>query len=95
MPRARWHNAGFVHVPATEEHGGVVVHGEIRRDMTINLVALQRLRGEDGPVLRGYVLGLTLAAVSAPLDGFLRQGCLVTPDSGGAGDLGGRRTRWG
>lgn len=72
---------GFVHVPAAEQHGGVVVHGEIRRDVTINLIALRRLRGgTDGAVLRRYVLGLTLAAATAPLDGFLRQGCLVTPD---------------
>ena len=72
---------GFVQVPAPEQHGGVVVHGEIRRDVTINLIALRRLRGGgDGSVLRRYVLGLTLAAATAPLDGFLRQGCLVTPD---------------
>lgn len=71
---------GFVHVPAPEQHGGIVVHGDIRRDMTINLIALRRLRGGDGSVLRRYVLGLVLAAATAPLDGFLRQGCLVTPD---------------
>ena len=71
---------GFVHVPATEEHGGIVVHGEIRRDVTVNLIALRRLRGEDGAVLRRYVLGLALVAATAPLDGFLRQGCLLTPD---------------
>jgi len=71
---------GFVHVPATEEHGGVVVHGQLRRDMTINLIALRRLHGDKGEVLRRYVLGLALAAATAPLDGFLRQGCLITPD---------------
>ena len=72
---------GFVHVPAAEQHGGVVVHGEIRRDVTVNLIALRRLRGGgDGSVLRRYVLGLALAAATAPVDGFLRQGCLVTPD---------------
>ena len=71
---------GFVHVPATEEHGGVVVHGEIRRTVTVNLVALRRLGGDDGPALRRYVLGLSLVAATAPLDGFLRQGCLLTPD---------------
>ena len=64
---------GFVHVPATEQHGGIVVHGEIRRDVTINLIALRRLQGHDGSVLRRYVLGLALAAANAPLDGFLRQ----------------------
>lgn len=76
-PRAE---RGFVHVPAPEQHGGILVHGDIRRDMTINLIALRRLRGADGSVLRRYVLGLALAAATAPLDGFLRQGCLLTPD---------------
>lgn len=71
---------GFVHVPATGAHGGIVVHGEIRRDVTINLIALRRLKGENGIALRHYVLGLALVAATAPLDGFLRQGCLLTPD---------------
>lgn len=71
---------GFVPVPATGAHGGIVVHGEIRRTVTVNLVALRRLGGDDGPSLRRYVLGLALVAASAPLDAFLRQGCLLTPD---------------
>ena len=71
---------GFVHVPATREHGGIVVHGDIRRTVTVNLVALRRLSGDDAPSLRRYVLGLALVAATAPLDGFLRQGCLLTPD---------------
>ena len=71
---------GFVHVPATGEHGGIVVRGDIRRSVTVNLVALRRLGGDDAPVLRRYVLGLALVAATAPLDGFLRQGCLLTPD---------------
>ena len=71
---------GFVHVPATREHGGIVVHGEIRREITVNLIALRRLHGENGAVLRRYVLGLAVVAATAPLDGFLRQGCLITPD---------------
>ena len=71
---------GFVHVPAAEAHGGVVVRGEIRRDVTINLIALRLLDGNGGADLRRYVLGLALVAVTAPLDGFLRQGCLLTPD---------------
>lgn len=70
---------GFVHVPATGEHGGIVVHGELRRDVTVNLIALRRLGGDNGPSLRRYVLGLALVAATAPLDGFLRQGCLITP----------------
>lgn len=71
---------GFVHVPATGEHGGIVVHGDIRRTVTVNLVALRRLSGDDATKLRRYVLGLAAVAATAPLDGFLRQGCLVTPD---------------
>lgn len=71
---------GFVAVPAPKAHGGIVVRGEIRRDVTINLIALRRLDGNRGADLRRYVLGLTLAAATAPLDGFLRQGCLLTPD---------------
>ena len=71
---------GFVHVPATNEHGGIVVHGEVRRTVTVNLIALRRLSGDDAPSLRRYVLGLTLVAATAPFDGFLRQGCLLTPD---------------
>lgn len=71
---------GFVHVPAAGTDGGIVVHGEIRRDITINLVALRRLAGENEMALRRYILSLALVAATAPLDGFLRQGCLVTPD---------------
>ncbi len=71
---------GFVHVPATEEHGGIVVHGDIRRTVTVNLVALRRLGGDGGQALRNYALGLALVAATAPLDGFLRQGCLLIPD---------------
>ena len=71
---------GFVHVPVTGEHGGIVVHGGIRRDVTVNLVALRRLGGDSGPGLRRYVLGLAVVAATAPMDGFLRQGCLLTPD---------------
>ena len=71
---------GFVHVPATKEHGGIIVHGDIRREVTVNLIALRRLKGENGPALRRYILGLALVAATAPFDGFLRQGCLLTPD---------------
>ena len=71
---------GFLHVPATEGHGGVLVHGEIRRDVTVNLIALRRLSGDEEPLLRRYILGLALVAVTAEFDGFLRQGCLLTPD---------------
>jgi CRISPR-associated protein Csb1 len=76
---------GFVHVPATGAHGGVVARGPIRRDVTLNLIALRRLKGaneEEGRKLRQYVLGLSLLAASEPVDAFLRQGCLLVPDTG-------------
>lgn len=70
---------GFVDVPATKQHGGVIVHGEILRDVTINLIALRRLKAENPTVIRRYILGLAAVAATEPLDGFLRQGCLITP----------------
>lgn len=71
---------GFVHVPATGAHGGVVASGPIERTVTVNLVALRRLDGENGQALRRYILGLALVAATEPLDGFLRQGCLLVQD---------------
>ena len=76
---------GFVHVPATGTHGGVIAKGGIERQVTVNLVALRRLEGKDTEAtekLRRYVLGLSLVAATAPLDPFLRQGCLLVPDQG-------------
>ena len=71
---------GFVHVPAVKTHGGIIARGQIRRDVSVNLVALGRLQGADSRTLRRYVLGLALVAATAPIDGFLRAGCLVVPD---------------
>lgn len=72
---------GFVHVPATGAPGGVLVRGAIERDVTINLIALRRLNGENGEVLRRYILGLSLVAAVEPIEAFLRQGCLLVPDT--------------
>jgi CRISPR-associated protein Csb1 len=71
---------GFVHVPATGAHGGVVARGCIERTVTVNLVALRKLDGENARSLRRYILGLALVAATEELDGFLRQGCLLVPD---------------
>ena len=76
-PKSELAQRGYVHVPAVNTHGGVIAHGPIRRDVTINLVALRRL---DGNSLRHYILGLALVAGTTPLDGFLRAGCLLTID---------------
>lgn len=72
---------GFGHVPSGEAPGGVVTRGPIERQITINLIALRKLRGdgETSTALRRYILGLALVAATEPLDGFLRQGCLLTP----------------
>lgn len=71
---------GFVHVPATGQHGGVIARGGIERVITVNLVALRKLTGENVQDLRRYILGLALVAAAEPLDGFLRQGCLLVAD---------------
>lgn len=79
-PKSPLAKRGFVHVPAGHARGGIVARGPIERDVTINLVALRRLQGEDTQALRRYVLGLSLVAATAPVDPFLRQGCLIVPD---------------
>lgn len=79
-PKSPLAKRGFVHVPATGAHGGVVVRGSIERTVTVNLVALRRLEGENAQKLRRYILGLALVAATEPLDGFLRQGCLLVQD---------------
>lgn len=71
---------GYVAVPSTGAHGGIIARGPIQRDVTINLVALRRLWAKDKrDALQLYVLGLCLVAATEPLDGFLRQGCLLVP----------------
>ena len=72
---------GYVHVPATDTHGGVVAKGPIIKDVTVNLVALRRLGSDEHAVTRQYVLGLALVAATATQDPFLRQGCLLVPDT--------------
>jgi CRISPR-associated protein Csb1 len=71
---------GFVNALATATPGGVVARGPIQRDVTVNLVALRRLRGDNTLALRRYILGLSLVAAIEPIDGFLRAGCLLTLD---------------
>jgi CRISPR-associated protein Csb1 len=81
---------GFVHVPASGSHGGVIADGGVRRDATLSLAALRLLavREADGALstdrtqaLRRYVLGLALVALTAPQSAYLRQGCNLVPDT--------------
>ena len=85
-PKSPLAKRGFVHVPAVKTHGGIMARGPIRRDVTVNLIALRRLNGANGRALRRYILGLALVAVTAPLDGFLRAGCLLTLDPESKGE---------
>ncbi len=78
-PKSPLAKRGYVHVPAGHTHGGIVAKGDIERHVTVNLVALRRLGGENAEAMRRYVLGLSLVAATAPLDPFLRQGCMLVP----------------
>ncbi len=74
---------GFVHNPASAAPGGVIADGGIRRDASLSLSALRQLHaGHDRNrtlTLRRYVLALSLVALTAPSETYLRQGCqLVT-----------------
>ena len=86
-PKSPLAKRGFVHVPSTGDPGGVIAKGGVIRDVTVNLVALRRLDSPgQGALLRQYILGLALVAATEPQDGFLRQGCLLTPDSDNLAD---------
>ncbi len=87
---------GFIHVPASGSHGGVIAEGGVRRDATLSLAALRLLavREADGTLstdrtqaLRRYVLGLALVALTAPQSAYLRQGCNLVPDTDRPGEF--------
>ena len=64
--------------PEARVLGGVLVRGRIEREVTVNLVALRGLRGEDPEAtacIQKYLLGLSLLAATADIDLFLREGC--------------------
>ena len=74
---------GFLDVPATATHGGVIADGGIRRDATLALAALRLLNAEDEKktlALRRYILGLALTAFTYQPASYLRQGCLLVLD---------------
>jgi CRISPR-associated protein Csb1 len=86
---------GFKDNPAPGSHGGVIVRGDIRRDMTINLSAIRRLRvpRADNPAendtertlrLRRHILGLALVAATARSEDRydLREGCQLRQKPG-------------
>ena len=73
---------GFVHVPASGSHGGVIAD-DIRRDSALHIAALRLLNSEGDEktlVLRRYILGLALTAFTYSPVGYLRQGCNLVLD---------------
>lgn len=76
---------GFIHVPASGSHGGVIATGGIRRDATLSIAALHLLRASDDErmlALRRYILGLSLVTLTMNTSSYLRQGCnlVIDPD---------------
>jgi CRISPR-associated protein Csb1 len=66
--------------PEARVLGGIVVRGDIEREVTVNLLALRNLKGKDDAAtrqIRNYLLGLSLIAATEDLDLFLREGCLL------------------
>ena len=72
---------GFNEAPATNTHGGIVAHGDIRRDTVVNFAALRKIvSNEDELSLQRYILSLSILAATYNADWYLRQGCLLTRD---------------
>lgn len=71
--------AGFLDAPSGRTHGGVRVRGCIERTTILNLTAIRALGApeKERQAVRRYVLGLALLTAIAPVDLFLRQGCLL------------------
>ena len=75
---------GFLDVPATGTHGGVIADGGVRREAVLALAALRLLAVEGDEArtlaLRRYILGLALTAFTYRATSYLRQGCLLVLD---------------
>lgn len=79
---------GFIHVPATGTHGGVIADGDIRREATLSLSGIRLLQAsspEETLSLQRYVLGLALTAFTFSSTGYLRAGCnlVINPNKTG------------
>ena len=73
---------GLADVPSTHKIGGVQIHGDIRRDFSLNLSTLRALKGtnpEETEKLQRYILSLALLAFTATQEPTLRQGCQLLP----------------
>lgn len=73
---------GLRDAPSGRAPGGIIARRGIKQETVLNLIALRSLAGatpEETEALQRYVLGLALAALTGPWDGFLRQGCFLVP----------------
>ncbi len=72
---------GFLDVPATATHGGVIADGGVQRTVTLAFAPIRMLHaGKDTNrtlALRRYILGLSLVALTHNPSGYLRQGCVL------------------
>lgn len=72
---------GYIHVPATASHGGVIAEGGILRTATLGLSAIRLLNANNDTAktlaLQRYILGLSLVAFTHNPSGYLRQGCIL------------------
>ena len=78
--RKKLSGAGFLDAPSGRTHGGIRVRGRIERTTILNLTAMRALGApteQKRQALRRYILGLALLVAVAPIDLFLRQGCLL------------------
>ena len=73
---------GFKDAPAVKYKdgrrilGGILVRGQVVRDVTVNLVALRGLSGgEHTESMRKYLLALAILSGTADIELFLREGC--------------------
>lgn len=74
-------DVGFNEIPATNTHGGIIAHGDIRRDTVINLAALRLITSREKETdMQKYILSLSLVAATYGGIGYLRQGCILTRD---------------
>ena len=73
---------GLSDAPAGRGPGGIIARHGVRREAVLNLVALRALAGTGSEAtqnLQRYILGLALVALTAPVELFLREGCLLVP----------------
>jgi CRISPR-associated protein Csb1 len=72
---------GLSDSPAGIGPGGVIARDGVIREATLNLIVIRSLSGGDEEktgALQRYILGLSLIALLAPAELFLREGCLLT-----------------